>query len=84
MQHLIAQSANITGFALPENCCLVFSSAREVTIDAVVRNIRLASDEPFGKWDIPLEHLLPRLKPMQLRGDLGPKTFGIISRALPE
>jgi hypothetical protein len=45
----------------------------DVTIQAVVRHVELAADEPLGEGQVPLEDRVPRLRPAEGRGLIGPE-----------
>ncbi len=64
-------------FTLPDNRRLAGAFAEGVAIDAVVAEIGLAADEPFGPRKVPFEDFGPGSEPVQLRGSLGPECFRI-------
>ena len=49
----------------------------DVTIEAVHRHVERSPHEPLGEGQIPLEHGLPRLEPVEGGGLLGPESLGI-------
>src|SRR4051812_50178956 len=53
-------------------------------IEAVVRDVQLPADEPFGVRAVPLEHLVPLLEPVQLVRLLAPEGFGTADRLAVE
>ncbi len=53
-----------------------------MTVDAVVAEVELAADEPFCPGQIPLEHLVPGLEPVQFLRGLGPEFLRIFDRLL--
>ena len=53
-----------------------------MAVDAVVGNIQLAADEPFGVGWLPIEGPGVALEPMQKLGLLVPEFLGVIRRAL--
>ena len=61
---------------------LFFRATGEMPVEAVVRDVGLSADEPFGERHVPFQHLVPRLKPVQFRRDFRPETFGIFRGAL--
>ena len=77
VQHLIAERADFTLLAFPENCDFVLSCCAQMAINTVVGHIGLSANEPFRKWGIPLEHLRPWCEPMKVGCDIGPKALGI-------
>src|SRR6202035_1291495 len=57
---------------------LLAPASLDMTVQAVVRDVHLAADEPLGERDLPLEHRVIRLVP----GDvllrlLGPQALGV-------
>ena len=62
-EHLVGQDARITGLAFPDERDLVAAPISQVAIEAVVRRVDFAADEPFGKGIIPFQHFLVRLEP---------------------
>ena len=77
MEHLIAQGADVSGFAFPENGDFILPKRVQVSIETVIGDVRLATHEPFGKREIPLQHLAPLFEPVQFRSNAGPKGFRI-------
>ena len=55
-------------------------SARDVTIERVVREVRLAADEPAERRAGPLEHAVPRPEPRQLARGAFPERVRIGAR----
>jgi hypothetical protein len=84
VEHLIAERANFARLAFPEDRDLVFARRGEMTIQAVIGDVGLSADEPFGEWQIPLQNLRPLLKPMKIRSDSSPKPFRVIGRFLQQ
>src|SRR5271163_4911328 len=58
------------------------ASSIEMAINAVVAQVGLAAHKPLGVGQVPIEHLAPRLEPVQFFGDAGPKALGIVDRML--
>src|ERR1044071_4226385 len=50
---LIGERALVARFAFPDNGGLVAPPGLKMTVKAVIGNIRLASDEPFGVRQVP-------------------------------
>ena len=69
LQVLIAEHAAVAGLALPDQRGLVLVRPLAMAVDAVVRGVELAADEPLGERRLPVEHLLPGLEPVE---DLAP------------
>ncbi len=70
--HLIRQHPSISRFSLPDDRGLVPSRGVEVAIQAILRDVDLAADEPLGERRLPLEDLRPLLDPHQFLGSIGP------------
>src|SRR5204863_353084 len=77
-QLLVGQRADLAGLAFPDEGGLVLAPCRDVTIQTIVGKINLAPIEPFRPGNVPLEHLVPRLKPVQLAGDVGPESLWVV------
>ena len=55
----------------------------QMHVEAVVRRICLAADEPLGEWLVPFEDFRERPKPVQLTlGQIAPKFLGIGIRSV--
>jgi hypothetical protein len=54
----------------------------DVAIKTIVGRVDLPADEPYRPWAVPLEDLLPRLKPVKLFGGCGAKCLRILSRVI--
>src|SRR6266404_7087603 len=80
MQLLIGESANFPRFALPDQRGLVFARRLHVPIEAVIRKVDLATDEPLRPGMVPFEDLVPLLEPVQLFGNAAPKFFRMLDR----
>ena len=53
---------------------LVAAAGLDVPVDAVVRRVELAADEPLGERRVvPVEHLVPLLRPVETLGLLAPE-----------
>src|SRR5213082_3568496 len=65
VQLLIGERARVARLAFPDNRGLVAPPRLKMTVETVVRNIRLASDEPLRVWQVPLQHRLPPLEPVK-------------------
>src|SRR6516165_7581723 len=50
-----------------------------MTIEAVVRSVEFATDEPLGEGWVPLQGFAERLEPVHFPGAFGPKSFRICS-----
>src|SRR5580704_1824288 len=77
-QHLISEHARVTRLALPDERRLVAPGGGQMTVEAVVRGVELAIEEPLGEGELPLQDLVERLEPTELLRTLGPKCFGVL------
>ena len=68
MQLPVCQLANVAGFALPQNGCLV-ASRFQVPVETVVAHVCLSFEKPLSVRRMPLQHLCPLLEPMEIVGD---------------
>ncbi len=84
MQLAIGKAADFARLALPDQRGLVAACAEGVAIDAVVAQVGFAADEPLGHGEIPVEHFIPGLEPVQLFGGFGPEGFGVFDGLLVE
>src|SRR5215831_10268660 len=78
MQLLVGKGANLAGFALPDERRLILAPGLDVAVEAVVGQIDLPADEPFGPGTVPLQHLVPLPEPVQLAGDAAPELVGLL------
>src|SRR5665213_685740 len=77
MQLLVSEGANLAGFAFPDDCGLVPAPRRQMPVNAVMRQIDLAADEPFRPWRVPVEHFPPWLKPVQFMRYVAPESLRV-------
>src|SRR5262245_22268260 len=80
MELLVGEGPRVARFALPDDGGLVLAPCRKVPVEAVVRDVDLSSDEPFGEGLVPFQNLFPFLEPVKLAGDLRPESFGVFDR----
>ena len=67
--------------AVPVERDAVAPAGLDVAVEAVVGDVELAADEPLGVRRIgPVEHLLPRLRPVERLGLLGPEALVVLLR----
>ena len=78
----VAQAAYLARLAFPDDGSLVAACSESVAVDAVVAEIELAAHEPLGPGQVPFQHLVPGLEPVQVFGRLGPETLRILNRLL--
>ena len=76
-EHLVGQHARIAGLALPNQRGLVAARTVEMAIEAIVRGIDRAADEPLRMRKVPFERFAERLEPMQVARAFGPESFGV-------
>ena len=74
----IGECATIARLAFPDDCRFVASRRLDVPVDAIVRNIDLAADEPSCARRVPLEDFVPATEPVQRLGRLGPVGLGVL------
>src|SRR5208337_2984300 len=75
LQVLVAQDAAVARLALPDDRRLVLARAGAVAIHAVVRGVELATHEPPGERQGPVE---------EPAGLLGPEAIGVVPGPVPE
>ena len=81
MEFAVRDDALVAGLTFPDDCGLVLSRdaawcrvRTKMPIEAVVRDVRLGSDEPLRERRLPVEDLFPRREPGNvLLGHLRPK-----------
>src|SRR5262249_36793840 len=78
VQVVKGQRATVAWLTFPDDCRLVAAPRAEVTIQAVVRQVGGAADEPLGEWGLPFEDRAPGCEPLQLRGNVRPKGFRLL------
>src|SRR5256885_5616947 len=76
----VGQDAAVPGLAFPDQGGLGAPRTGDVTVEAVVRDVQLAADEPLGVGGLPLERLLPRLEPVEVTGPLFPESDEVLPR----
>ena len=76
MKHLVGQHPNIAGLAFPQKRHAILPPGRQVTVETVVRQIRLPPDEPLGERLLPPENFFPRLEPFEFGSNLRPECVG--------
>src|SRR5271166_2983766 len=78
-EHLIGQHPGVARLAFPDKRRLVAAGSAQMAIEAIVRNVELTADEPFGEGRIPSERFCERFEPVQFSSTFGPKTLRILS-----
>ena len=73
----VGERATIARLAFPDDRRLVPAAATHVAIEAVHRDVQLASDEPLRVRRLPVEHLVPAARPLQLIREFRPERFRI-------
>src|SRR5207247_5041489 len=81
-QVLVGDRSRVARLALPVVGDLRPAARLDVAIQAVLRDVQLAADEPLRVRRLPLEHLRERLPPEQGLRLLRPETLEIALRAL--
>ena len=85
VQFLKSDLAFVARLTLPEDGNLVFAGRLQVPVQAVVRGVDLAADEPFDKRRVPFKNVRPLLEPGQLAfGELSPELLGRFDRPVIE
>ena len=84
MELLVGVGADFAGLALPDDGGFIFARGLHMAVEAVVGEIDLASDEPFGPREIPLEDVVPFFEPVQFAGDAAPEFVGLVHRFFVE
>src|SRR5439155_15335933 len=66
--------------ALPQDGDLVTPPLLDLAVETVVRQVGLPADEPLGIRAVPLQHLVPFLKPVQRLGLVAPESLRVVDR----
>jgi len=77
---VIGQRAAVAGLAFPDDRGFVASRSGEVAVDAIDTGVDFSADEPLGVRRIPLEHTVPRLRPVELARESRPERLRIAFR----
>src|SRR5690348_9402658 len=80
MKLLISKRANLARLTLPDQRRFVLAPGLHVKVEAVVREIKLASGEPLCPGAVPLQNLVPLLEPVKLFGNASPKLLWLLNR----
>src|SRR4051812_25228754 len=80
VQLLIGQGAPLSRFAFPDDGSLISARRLEMTIEAILRHVEFASDEPLGEGRFPFDHLLPWRAPAQISCFPRPKRVRLFDR----
>ena len=85
VQLLIGVRTSVARFTFPNQCSLVSTPRRKMSIETVVRDIDLATTEPFRVWRFPLKNRIPFLEPMKLLfSESGPEGFRVVAGLLAQ
>ena len=77
----VGDRAGVTRFALPVNGDTVAEPGFDVPVEAVVRDVQLAADEPLGERQLPLADRRPLLRPRhQIERLTGPEALVVLRR----
>ena len=82
VQAPVGQDPLIARLSFPDQRRAVLRRRAKEAVEAVIRDIKLSADEPFGERRVPFQHPVPLPHPAQLAGALGPEAFGIPPGAL--
>ena len=66
----VGDRARVARLALPMERDLVAAAGGDVAVEAVLRHVQLAADEPFRERQLPVEDRVPRLRPLHQIGGL--------------
>ena len=81
-QVLVRDRAGVARLAFPVERDLIAVPGFYVAVEAVVRDVELPADEPFGERKLPFEDGLPLLRPVELQRLRGPEplpvAFGLV------
>ena len=78
----ISQCPSRAILAVPDNRILIPLRAVGVTVQAIERDVRFATDEPGVVWKVMLEHFRPRLEPMVTCRLRAPEGIGVLEGPL--
>ena len=80
MQLPVGEPTHITGFSFPDQGCLVSLWAIQVTVEAVVGEVRGSPFEPAGEGSLrPVQNGVERFEPVEFAaGGIPPEAIGII------
>jgi hypothetical protein len=73
----VGERAAVARLAFPDQGRLVARGRPDVPVNAVDGDVQLAAGEPLRVRRLPLQHVLPRLEPLELGGAIGPVSFVI-------
>src|SRR5262249_7980574 len=81
MKLLVSERLLIPGFSFPDQRRFVPSSAVHMPVEAVLRDIQLPTDKPFGERLVPLQYGLPfRVPSQEFRSLLSPELLRLLNR----
>ena len=81
VEFAVGELAHFSGLSLPEESDFVPAAAESVTIDAVVREVELAVDEPSRMSGFAFGDCGPGGKPVKFRGCFGPELIRMLHAA---
>src|SRR5205085_10609067 len=85
VQLRVGQRALLARLALPDDRGLVAPPRREVSVEAVIRDVDASADEPLGVRRLPTQNRAPLPEPVKLRlGHAAPEGFGRVPCLAPE
>ena len=79
---LVGIGANLSRFTFPDERGFVLAPGLHVAVEAVIRKIDLSARKPLRPGNIPFEHPVPLLEPVEFRGNPTPELFRLFNRFL--
>ena len=76
----VGDAAGVARLALPVVGDLAAVTRLDVAVQAVVGDVELAPREPLGEGRVPLQHVVPGLRPAQALRMAGPPGLGVLVR----
>ena len=73
----VGEDARVARLTLPVERDLVAMARRDVTVEAVVRDVQASTDEPLRKRQIPVEDRRPFLVPVERERLAGPEALPV-------
>ncbi len=83
VQLRVGDRARLARLAFPDDRRLVLGRSAQMPVEAVLRDVELAADEPFRERRLPLERLLGLLPPVEILGQVAPEFLGLLDRFFP-
>ena len=80
LEHPEREHSGVARLAFPNNRRLVAPVGPGVPVHAVVSDVQLSTHKPLRPRDLPFEHLVPALEPVEVLSLLGPEGFEVRAR----